>query len=194
MFISLGINHKTANVPATPKAQESFYAQIKARKIEGGTNIMASVFDVAVYILEQHSPIATMKLQKLVYYCQAWSLVWDEEPLFPELIEAWANGPVVLELYQAHRGRFKISPDDINGNSSNLTTIQKETVDAIIRDYGSKSSQWLSNLTHFERPWLDARKGLAPGNRGNREISLASMAEYYEAVASDGIGLDLEFD
>lgn len=156
------------------------------------TDQIACVFDVAVYILEQQSPIAAMKLQKLVYYSQAWSLVWDEEPLFPESIEAWANGPVVRDLYLEHQRRFKISPGDINGNSANLTLIQKDTVDAIIRDYGSKSSQWLSNLTHSEQPWLDARKGLAPGKRGNREIPLASMAEYYEAVASDGFDLDLE--
>ncbi len=63
---------------------------------------MATVFDVAAYILEQYSAIPTMKLQKLIYYCQAWSLVWDEEPLFSEDIEAWANGPVVRSLYEAH--------------------------------------------------------------------------------------------
>ena len=36
------------------------------------------------------------KLQKLVYYCQAWSLVWDEEPLFEARIEAWANTAIHL--------------------------------------------------------------------------------------------------
>ena len=51
------------------------------------------VFDVAAYILEQKGSMTTMKLQKLVYYSQAWSLVWDEKPLFEEAIEAWANGP-----------------------------------------------------------------------------------------------------
>jgi uncharacterized phage-associated protein len=43
-----------------------------------------------------------MKLQKLVYYAQAWALVWDDEPIFDEEIEAWANGPVVRGLYEAH--------------------------------------------------------------------------------------------
>lgn len=65
---------------------------------------MASVFDVAAYILERQGPMTTWKLQKLVY-CQAWSLVWDDDVLFPEEIEAWANGPVVRELYNAHRGK-----------------------------------------------------------------------------------------
>ena len=46
---------------------------------------------------------AAMKLQKLVYYAQAWSLVWDEAPLFHARIEAWSNGPVAPALYREHR-------------------------------------------------------------------------------------------
>ena len=42
------------------------------------------VFDVAAYILEKIGSMTTMKLQKLVYYSQAWSLVWDEKRLFEE--------------------------------------------------------------------------------------------------------------
>ena len=37
---------------------------------------MASVYDVAAYILEKQGAMTTWKLQKLVYYSQAWSLVW----------------------------------------------------------------------------------------------------------------------
>lgn len=36
---------------------------------------MASVFDVAAYVLEKMGPMSAMKLQKLVYYSQAWALV-----------------------------------------------------------------------------------------------------------------------
>ena len=60
---------------------------------------MANVFDVAKYILEKLGTLSTMKLQKLCYYCQAWSLVWDDTPLFDEKFEAWANGPVCRELF-----------------------------------------------------------------------------------------------
>ena len=67
------------------------------------------VFDVAAYILQKMGAMTTMKLQKLVYYSQAWSLVWDEKPLFVEDIEAWANGPVVRELFDYHRGMYEIS-------------------------------------------------------------------------------------
>src|SRR5260221_11586367 len=62
-----------------------------------------SVFDVAAYIIKKMGPVSAMKLHKLIYYCQAWSLVWDERPLFQEKIEAWANGPVIRDLFVFHR-------------------------------------------------------------------------------------------
>lgn len=141
---------------------------------------MVSVHDVAAYILKKSGTMTAMKLQKLIYYCQAWSLVWDEKPLFRSKIEAWANGPVVRDLYEKHRGVFKIS--EWEGNPSALNVKQKETVDAVLKFYGDKSSQWLSDLTHQEEPWRKARAGFAPGELGYSEITHASMAEYYSGV------------
>jgi uncharacterized phage-associated protein len=142
---------------------------------------MCSVFDVVKYILSKKKPISAMKLQKLVYYCQAWSLVWDEEQLFREKIEAWANGPVVPELYDWHRGKYTINSIR-RGDEDNLEAYQKETIDAVLKFYGNKSPQWLSDLTHNEDPWRNARKGIPEGERGNTEISLASIEEYYSSL------------
>jgi uncharacterized phage-associated protein len=141
---------------------------------------MPSVHDVAAYILKQRGTMTAMKLQKLVYYSQAWSLVWDEEPLFPERIEAWANGPVVYELYERHRGCFKVS--EWNGDPDALGDEQKKTVDSVLKFYGKMPSQELSNLTHQEDPWKNARKGMGTYTRGNSEITLSSMAEYYSSL------------
>jgi uncharacterized phage-associated protein len=33
-----------------------------------------------------------LKLQKLLYYSQAWHLVWEDTPLFTARIEAWIDG------------------------------------------------------------------------------------------------------
>lgn len=144
-----------------------------------------SVHDVAAYILKKRGTMTTMKLQKLVYYSQAWSLVWDEEPLFNEAIEAWANGPVVRELYDLHRGAFKISSWQY-GDISKLTQDQRDTIDNVLEFYGNKSSQWLSDLTHKEAPWREARKGLSDYQRGFHIISHASMYEYYESLNDNG--------
>ena len=124
-----------------------------------------------------------MKLQKLIYYCQAWSLVWDEKPIFRAEIEAWANGPVVRTLYDKHRGIFKLSSWKY-GDPSKLSRLERETIGAVLQYYGSRSSQWLSDLTHAEEPWRTARKGLAPGERGCQVISHAAMAEYYGSLSA----------
>jgi uncharacterized phage-associated protein len=143
---------------------------------------MVSVHDVAAYILRRRGSITTWKLQKLVYYSQAWSLVWDEQPLFRARIEAWANGPVIRALYDKHKGQFKVSrwPD---GDPSKLTADERATVDAVLKFYGPKTSQWLSDLTHNEAPWREARGTLAPGERGSQEISRESMHRYYSGLS-----------
>ncbi len=139
---------------------------------------MANVFDVAAYILQRHGKMTTMKLQKLVYYSQAWSLVWDEEPIFPERIRAWAGGPVVPELFAAHQGEFAIDACP-SGNPDRLTPDEKETVDAVLKGYGAQTGAELSDRTHREAPWIDARRGLGDGDRGNVEITHGAMADYY---------------
>lgn len=146
---------------------------------------MLSALDVAAYILEQAGPMTAMKLQKLVYYSQAWSLVWDEVPLFREDIQAWANGPVVPRLYQEHKGKFTLNAGDIDGDPTRLMGDAKETVDAVLNFYGEKSAVHLSELTHREAPWRTARKGLVPGERGSAIITHDSMVEYYEGLVGN---------
>lgn len=141
----------------------------------------ASVFDVAKYILEETGDISVVKLQKLTYYAQAWHYVWSEEPLFDEKIYAWMNGPVCPELYQKHKGRFCIA--DIEGDISNLNEDEKESIDAVLGYYRGYDGKQLSDLTHKEDPWLKARGTLKSYDKGgDREITLASMKEYYESL------------
>ena len=150
-----------------------------------------AVFDVAAYILERMETITTMKLQKLVYYSQAWSLVWDEKPLFEEAIEAWANGPVVRDLFDYHRGMYEISTIPI-GNPRLLSQEQQDTVDAVLGYYGHRPAQWLIELTHMEDPWVQARKGLPKLERGNRVISLDAIADYYSSLSVEDTYADEE--
>lgn len=145
---------------------------------------MATANDVAAYIIAGTGAMTAMKLQKLVYYSQAWHLVWRDRPLFVEPIEAWAAGPVVRSLFEAHRGKYTVSvPADIGGNPDALTREERETVDTVVLHYGKWSAEQLSELTHAEGPWLDARRGLRPTERGNHVIDPTVMVDYYGAVA-----------
>lgn len=146
---------------------------------------MAHVIDVARYILErQGGHVSTMKLQKLVYYSQAWNLVWDEKPLFKSRIEAWANGPVTRDLYGYHRGEFTANVNMFPGDSGKLTTDEKETIDTVLGAYGHLSGQQLSDLSHSERPWREAREGVADGDSSANEVSQEVMQDFYSAMQS----------
>jgi hypothetical protein len=92
---------------------------------------MATVFDVAAYILEKRGTMTAMNLHRLIYYAQAWSLVWDSKPIFDEEIQAWSNGPVCPRLYQSHRGEFEISADSAwVGDPNALSPEQAESASA----------------------------------------------------------------
>src|SRR3954463_13629493 len=92
----------------------------------------ARPIDVAEYILSRLGPMSAMKLQKLVYYCQAWSLAWTDEELFREEIEAWSNGPVIPSLYRKHKGVFKVSEDFFGGDPSRLSPDQKQNIRKVL--------------------------------------------------------------
>lgn len=144
---------------------------------------MASIYDIAKYITEQRGEMTAMKLQKLMYYSQAWNLVWQERPLFDDDFQAWANGPVLPNLYDLHRGMFSVTPDLFpQGSSRNISTPERANIDKVLSFYGDQTAQWLSNLTHQETPWLAARGQSAPGVASNAIISKLAMHEYYSAL------------
>jgi len=145
---------------------------------------MASVHDVAAFILNKQGSVSTWKLQKLVYYSQAWHLVWDEEPLFSEPIEAWANGPVVRVLYRHHRGQYSVGRWE-RGDSKNLSASEKVTIRMVLAGYGELSGRQLSLLTHNEDPWREAREGLTPTDLSTRHISTDAMHDFYAALDAD---------
>lgn len=141
---------------------------------------MASVLNVAQYVLSHLGEMTTLKLQKLVYYCQAWSLAWDGKPLFNEDFQAWANGPVCPELFKQHKGRFIVNQNFFDDYKyDNFTKDEKETMDIVLNDLGDKSPQWLRDLTHSERPWKEAREGYAPGEICDNIINKDTIQDYY---------------
>ena len=134
---------------------------------------MANVFDIAAYILEKQGPMPHMTLQKLCYYAQSWHFTWDKQPLFTDRIEAWANGPIVLNLYQQYRGVFHIS-EIPNGHPESLTIQEKESIMAVLKAYGGFTAHELSELSQSETPWREARTGVPSHERSNREIKYES--------------------
>jgi len=143
---------------------------------------MPSVFDVAKYFLEKHGSMSTLKLQKLCYYAQAWTLAWDEVELFHEEFQAWVDGPVCDELFQKHKGMYTVDCNTFSfGNPNVFNDRQKENLEIIFREYGDKDPNWLKEQTHKEAAWRNARGDMPDDQRSNVIISKQFMGEYYDS-------------
>lgn len=142
---------------------------------------MATAFDVTSFIRREVGEISRMKLQKLLYYAQAWSLVWDGKPLFAETIEAWRNGPVVRDVWtEAQHG---VGPQ---GDYKKLTAAERDTVRAIVNFYGKYDGETLSQVTHLEPPWNLARRNASQGAPSRSPVLLEHMKRYYGKIPTNG--------
>lgn len=154
---------------------------------------MASVDAVADYLLTkvdtaEGDSITHLKLQKLVYYCQAWYLAYhDGDPLFDEPIEAWAHGPAVMSLWQRFKNRGWQAIDAtklVSDPFAELDASTRELIDEVWEAYGHLSGSQLRSLTHSEGPWVDAYGDHAPGQMCREEIPRDAMQHYYAAQIS----------
>ena len=99
--------------------------------------------------------------------------------MFNEDFQAWANGPVCPELFYKTQGKFSVKASDESGGEDDLSDEQKDTIDMVLNHYGDHDAQWLSQLTHMEQPWQNARTDVPSGMGSNEVITKESMAEYY---------------
>ncbi len=161
---------------------------------------MATAMDVARFLIrlavtgDEPDPLTHLRLQKLLYYVQAWHLAAFGKPMFRERIEAWANGPVVAEVwphFKAH-GFTSILPEETE-LSSDLNRDQQAFIKSIWDKYNLYSAIQLSRMTHNESPWLSARNGLPDGVRSSQEITHESMRAFFgpriAAMLPKGISL-----
>lgn len=122
------------------------------------------------------------KLQKLLYYAQAWSLALENKTIFKESIEAWIHGPVVPQIYRHYK---KFGFEQITDNSKiDLTAINphRGILDEIWRVYGQYDSDYLELLTHNEDPWIFARSEIDIRKASQVVISHEMMRTYYLAL------------
>lgn len=144
---------------------------------------------VADYFLLQVDPtsgdtISNLKLQKLCYYAQAWSLALCNKPLFSDRIEAWAHGPVVPVLYDRFRQSswHAIDPTDLQSDPlAQLPTEDVRLLESVWAKYGKFNGKQLEQLTHSEAPWRDAYGNRPPGGRCEEEITQDTMKRFYSA-------------
>ena len=153
--------------------------------------------------LQKGLSLSPLKLQKLLYYEQAWSMVFfgREQTLFAEAPQAWVNGPVYPSVYHAFSHKLGVYDDfrkehfcnaqeagtptdeliSALAAKMNLSEDQLKLSDRILTLYGTKSQDELVLMTHCAEPWCEKREGLLPFERSDRELSLDTMYRYYKA-------------
>ncbi|EIW3592815.1 SocA family protein [Salmonella enterica] len=111
--------------------------------------------------------VTPMKLQKLVFYAHAWSLVMSNTPLVRDKVFAWTYGPVFESIYHEFKGYgstniTKPGTELVQNNGINSILKAKyvapeipdndefseSIIDGVLDAYGDQSAIALSNLTH----------------------------------------------
>lgn len=129
---------------------------------------------------EAGDSITHLKLQKLVYYAQAWALALLDRPLFEEDFQAWAHGPVVRSLFDRFNGSGWSAldgPESVPEMDEDIRGLLEE----VFRVYGEHTAKTLENLTHQEAPWINARGVCAPEERCTNIIPKEAMRAFYQA-------------
>lgn len=163
-----------------------------------------NIKDYTVYLglsmISKGLSVSPLKLQKILYYQQAWHMVFfgENNILFAEVPHAWVNGPVYRDIYLAYKDKvpgmcdhlkltdFVAQGTDVMAEMKrlvkemDLTEDEVELTERVIMLYGSKTQNQLILLTHSERPWSEQREGMAPYEYSDKPMSLSTMYHYYK--------------
>ena len=140
------------------------------------------IVDYFIYKAKQgKQKITNKKLQKLLYYAQAWYLVFEHKPLFKNKIEAWVHGPTIKEVYDQfkHYGFNNISKIVDTKNLEKIPNVVKKILDEVWNVYGKYDGDYLELLTHNEEPWQEARGNLESFEPSGNKILLSTMKKFY---------------
>lgn len=148
-------------------------------------------FLLAKYILARKGPMSHLKLQKLLYYVEAWHLAFFECSIIKEDFKAWLHGPVCVPVWHKIKkmsvlnDRIKVKDGDVakikKTVEAKLDLKQKELINDVLSEYGDKTSYHLECLTHAERPWIHARGNTPSDEASSARISKTEMKKFYQS-------------
>ncbi len=153
---------------------------------------MADIHDVTDYVIVRlvtgRMPLNQLKLQKLLYYIQAWHLAHTSRPIVPARFQAWVHGPVnreVFDRFRAHKMLYSpMTAEDVRAgfcSDQSLSAVERGFIDGVLDVYAPLAGDQLEAMTHQEEPWVAARGSLSPDQRCETEIDESLMARYYKA-------------
>lgn len=139
------------------------------------------------YILKHYGPMSHLKLQKLLFYCDAYCLAYFKQELIEDVFEAWVHGPVCRKVYDSLKDKSMLYSDleysdtgvDVDAVFDSLPTAQKELVGSVLADLAGWSGMELEATTHREYPWQQARAGIDDSAKCHNPISKDITREFY---------------
>lgn len=139
---------------------------------------------VVKYLLLNSVDITPLALQKLLYYAQGFYKAFMGEVLFNNNCEAWVHGPVYRSIYYKYKdyGFNPIEENDFQFGVINLTTVEKQFIDSIIRNFGCYSGSILEKMTHSEEPWRVTRLGLNDNEGSDRIIEKELISKFFNKI------------
>lgn len=146
-------------------------------------NAEISALDVAAYIVNYLCEIPTTKLWWLVYMCQVWCLVWNnnQAPLFKEDLEAWVNGPMVRKLYDNVGDLGKRTVWRVPGGRPGLLDIKhKMHIQKVIGVFGKLSILDIVSSLAMDLPWKITREGYDAMEACTNVIDTDIIYDYYK--------------
>lgn len=141
---------------------------------------------ISKYIIAIGKEINPLALQKILYYAQGFYKAFFGKFLFEEDCQAWVHGPVFVDIYEKYK-EFKSANIfiDIDYDIEDMIVDEKrEILDAVIKYFGYYNGKALEKMSHYETPWINARKGLLPTENSNNIINKEDIKEYFEKVKS----------
>ncbi|SDW87815.1 Panacea domain-containing protein [Thiocapsa roseopersicina] len=137
---------------------------------------------------ESGDSISPLKLQKLLYFAEAWTLVLLNRELLQENFEAWAHGPVVRSVYHEFKAYSWASiPPQERESETEIDPDTENVLRQVLDVYGEFSAKTLENMTHADAPWIEARGSLSPEARCTNRINKARMKEHFLEKYGDAI-------
>jgi len=126
--------------------------------------------------------ISNLKLQKLVYYSQAWHLAIEDSALFEDDFEAWVHGPVIPTLFDEYK-KFQWKPIIKEVKQPHFSPELEDFLEDITVEYFLCTGLELELMVCREDPWMKAREGLPKDEPSHAIISQSSMKEFYKSRA-----------
>ena len=152
-----------------------------AKKNHRSAHATADYFLLKIHV-EAGDLISNLKMQKLCYLAQGWSLTLRGRCLFDDVIEAWALGPMVPTLYRRFKP-YRWGPLDAHKFRTDplkeLDAEEREFLDWVWEAYGRCSGSELRDITCTQTPWKEAYGDTVFPERCEKEITQKSMKAYF---------------